>query len=141
MCLQRRKPNPRQRRRRNWKHDGLYLLDNERYIYLQRSEEGFDYTFYAKLSLREIAGGQLDNPDLSITEARDEILLLHELTPETIEKQTAETKEAVLYAVVDAPKLSEVELWENDHITGISMSTQTVEPPLAAQYVGRHRTP
>jgi hypothetical protein len=139
--LQRRKPNPRQRRRRNWKHDGLYLLDNERYIYLQRSEEGFDYTFYAKLSLREIAGGQLDNPDLSITEARDEILLLHELTPETIEKQTAETKEAVLYAVVDAPKLSEVELWENDHITGISMSTQTVEPPLAAQYVGRHRTP
>ena len=111
-------------------HDSLFLLDNERYLYLQRSEEGFDYTFYDKMSLHEIDGGQLDNPDLSLSAARDEILLLYDMKPQTVEKQTAETTEAVLYAAEEAPKLSEVERWENDHITGISMSTQTVEPPL-----------
>jgi|GEM_PF-3485543 len=82
------------------------------------------------MSLHEIDGGQLDNPDLSLSAARDEILLLYDMKPQTVEKQTAETTEAVLYATEEAPKLSEVERWENDHITGISMSTQTVEPPL-----------
>lgn len=64
--------------------EAVYLLDDATYLHLQTSEDGYDYTLYDR-SLSEIDGGQLDNPDLSLTAARDEILALHELTPQSID--------------------------------------------------------
>lgn len=64
--------------------EAVYLLDDAVYLYVQTSENGYDYTLYDR-SLSEIDGGQLDNPDLSLPAARDEILALHELTPKSID--------------------------------------------------------
>lgn len=64
--------------------EAVYLLDDNAYLYVQASENGYDYTLYDR-SLSEIDGGQLDNPALSMTAARDEILALHELTPQNID--------------------------------------------------------
>ena len=65
--------------------EAVFLLDDETYLHIQTSENGYDYTLYDR-SLSEIDGGQLDNPDLSLTAARDEILALHELTPENVDQ-------------------------------------------------------
>lgn len=43
------------------------------YLALQTSEDGYDYTLYDK-NFNEIDGGQLDDPELSMKEARKEIL-------------------------------------------------------------------
>ena len=43
------------------------------YLTIQTSEDGYDYTFYNR-DLSEIDGGQLDNPDLSMEEAVEELL-------------------------------------------------------------------
>ena len=62
--------------------EAVYLLDNHMYLYIQTSENGYDYTLYEKQGLREYDGGQLDRPDFSIDEARAEIVAFHELTLE-----------------------------------------------------------
>lgn len=64
--------------------EAAYHLDQETYLYVQTSEDGYDYTLYDR-QFQEIDGGQLDNPDLSIEAARDEILALHELSPTAID--------------------------------------------------------
>ena len=45
----------------------------ESYLMIQTAEEGYDYTFFDKNYL-ELDGGIYDDPDISITEAIDEIL-------------------------------------------------------------------
>ena len=40
---------------------------------IQKSEDGYDYTLYTS-DYSEIDGGQLDNPDISIYDAMNEIL-------------------------------------------------------------------
>lgn len=64
----------------------VFLLDNLMYLYIQTCDTGYDYTLYEKQDLREYDGGQLDRPDLSIDEARAEIVALHELTLEHAER-------------------------------------------------------
>ncbi len=61
-----------------------YRIDDDYYLFLQGSEEGYDYTLYNRLFL-EMDGGRLD-VDLPPDEARDEILKLHELSFEKIEE-------------------------------------------------------
>ena len=64
--------------------EAAYHLDDGTYLYVQTSDNGYDYTLYDS-NMKDLDGGQLDNPDLSITAARDEILALHELHPSAIE--------------------------------------------------------
>lgn len=45
-------------------------------MHIQESDTGFDYTLYDRF-FREQDGGQLDNPAVSISTARDEIAALH----------------------------------------------------------------
>jgi len=65
--------------------EAVYQIGGEDYLHVQVSEEGYDYTIYSN-DFRERDGGQLDNPALSLTEARDEILKLHEIEPTQIYK-------------------------------------------------------
>lgn len=51
----------------------IWKIENNGYLHVQTNDEGYDYTFYNK-DLREIDGGVLENPQLSIVEARNEIL-------------------------------------------------------------------
>ena len=64
--------------------EAAYRLDDGTYLYVQTSDNGYDYTLYDS-NMKDLDGGQLDNPDLSMTAARDEILALHELHPSAIE--------------------------------------------------------
>ena len=75
--------------------EGFYALDDTAYLHIQVSEEGYDYTLYDRQTWREIDGGQLDNPGLSLTAARDEILALHELTPKCVENAPLDILEEI----------------------------------------------
>lgn len=64
--------------------EAAYRLDDGTYLYVQVSDTGYDYTLYDS-DMKDLDGGQLDNPDLSLSAARDEILALHELHPAAVE--------------------------------------------------------
>ena len=64
--------------------EAVYRLDDGTYLYVQTSDNGYDYTLYDS-NMKDLDGGQLDNPDLSMTASRDEILALHELHPSAIQ--------------------------------------------------------
>lgn len=51
----------------------LGRLGRDQYLAIQTCEDGYDYTLFDK-EFHEIDGGQLDNPELSMLEARAEIL-------------------------------------------------------------------
>lgn len=66
--------------------EALYILDEEQYLHIQRSEAGtWDCTFYDKKTNELKDGGLLDEPDLTIEEARDIILMELGFEPEKIE--------------------------------------------------------
>lgn len=50
-----------------------WQLGHKEFLALQRTDTGFDYTIYTD-SLRLIDGGQIDDPSLSMKEAREQIL-------------------------------------------------------------------
>ena len=61
------------------KQETAYLLENGNHLYIQTCETGYDYTLYQP-DFTDLDGGQLDNPEISIEKARDEILKMHELS-------------------------------------------------------------
>ena len=66
--------------------EALYILDDEHYLHIQLSEAGtWDCTFYDRKTNELKDGGFLDEPDLTIEEARDIILMELGFEPENIE--------------------------------------------------------
>ena len=57
----------------------LYLVSDFRYLHIQRTDSGFDYTIYDKDTLALLDGGQLDKPDIHISTACVEICELYGL--------------------------------------------------------------
>lgn len=57
----------------------LYLADDSKYIHVQRTEEGIDYTIYDAGTKKALDGGQLDAPDMTLSAAAMEICKLHEI--------------------------------------------------------------
>jgi len=57
----------------------LYLADDSKYIHVQRTEEGIDYTIYDAGTKKALDGGQLDAPDMTLSAAALEICKLHEI--------------------------------------------------------------
>lgn len=53
--------------------EAAWQVGRDRYLVLQTCEDGYDYTLFDR-DFREIDGGQLDNPEFSMLEARTEIL-------------------------------------------------------------------
>ena len=47
----------------------LYLVSDSKYLYIQRTDSGFDYTIYDKDSMKLLDGGRLDNPMMHISTA------------------------------------------------------------------------
>lgn len=60
-------------------HERLYLVDEIRFIHVQESDSGYDYTIYDAASGKHLDGGQIDNPKLTPQAAIDEICALHDL--------------------------------------------------------------
>ena len=86
--------------------EAAYRLDDGTYLYVQTSDNGYDYTLYDS-NMKDLDGGQLDNPDLSMTAARDEILALHELHPSTIESISIEDFEQLQEAAAQTAQQQE----------------------------------
>ena len=57
----------------------LYLADDSKYVHVQRTEEGIDYTIYDAGTKKALDGGQLDAPDMTLSAAVLEVCKLHEL--------------------------------------------------------------
>ena len=53
--------------------EALFLLDNATYLHIQSCDTGWDYTLYDKETMKELDGGQLDNPLLLRSEAVQQI--------------------------------------------------------------------
>ena len=53
-----------------------WQLGHREYLALQRTDSGFDYTIYSK-NFALMDGGQLDAPELTMKQAREQILEMH----------------------------------------------------------------
>lgn len=62
----------------------LCVLDDSVYLHIQRADEGWDYTFYDKETMREMDGGRLERPELPISTAALQICSMHDMGAESI---------------------------------------------------------
>jgi len=81
--------------------EAAYRLENGNTLYVQTSETGYDYTLYGPDN-KELDGGQLDDPDLSMLVARDEILFVLEQEVAVTEALTGDNLEAFQEAAEQA---------------------------------------
>lgn len=96
----------------------LYTVGGDKYLHVQRNDEGVDYILYDKESGKEIDGGQLDMQDVTLAEAALEIRKLHEISPDEVvavtdigildELQAAETAAMEVAAVAIEPPVEEI---------------------------------
>lgn len=112
-------------------YEAAYRLDNGNYLYIQTMEYGYDYTLFSP-EFTELDGGQLENPDLSMIAARDEILALHDIKPFKIENlsmpEFMQAQEQATEAATDTPEKIGADLFElmREH-----------DPAFMQQYEGR----
>ena len=90
--------------------EAAYRLESGDYLYIQTSETGYDYTLYGP-DYKELDGGQLDNPDLSLAEAGKEILAIHELPAGTMEPLTGDRLDGFLEATEQANAIPQPQAW------------------------------
>ena len=90
--------------------EAAYRLESGDYLYIQTSESGYDYTLYDP-DYKELDGGQLDNPDLTLAEAGKEILSIHELPAGTMEPLTGDRLDGFLEATEQANAISQPQAW------------------------------
>ena len=90
--------------------EAAYRLESGEYLYIQTSETGYDYTLYGP-DYKELDGGQLDNPDLSLVEAGKEILAIHELPAGAMEPLTGDRLDDFLEATEQANAIPQPQAW------------------------------
>ena len=90
--------------------EAAYRLESGEYLYIQTSETGYDYTLYGP-DYKELDGGQLDNPDLSLAEAGKEILAIHELPAGAMEPLTGDRLDDFLEATEQANAIPQPQAW------------------------------
>ena len=90
--------------------EAAYRLKNGDYLHIQTSETGYDYTLYGP-DYKELDGGQLDNPDLSLAEAGKEILAIHELPAGAMEPLTGDRLDDFLEATEQANAIPQPQAW------------------------------
>ena len=56
--------------------EAAWQLGHREYLAIQRTDSGFDYTIYSK-NFKLMDGGQLDAPELTMKQAREQILEMH----------------------------------------------------------------
>ena len=90
--------------------EAAYRLESGDYLYIQTSETGYDYTLYGP-DYKELDGGQLDNPDLSLAEAGKEILAIHERPAGAREPLTGDRLDGFLEAAEQANAIPRPQAW------------------------------
>ena len=90
--------------------EAAYRLESGDYLYIQTSETGYDYTLYGP-DYKELDGGQLDNPGLTLAEAGKEILAIHERPAGTMEPLTGDRLDDFLEATEQANAIPQPQAW------------------------------
>lgn len=90
--------------------EAAYRLESGEYLYIQTSETGYDYTLYGP-DYKELDGGQLDNPDLSLMDAGKEILTAHGIPDRTMEPLTGDALASFLEATEQANAIPQPQAW------------------------------
>ena len=85
-------------------------MENGDYLYIQTSETSYDYTLYGP-DYKELDGGQLDNPDLSLAEAGKGILAAYELSAGKMEPLAGDRLDDFLEATEQANAISQPQAW------------------------------
>ena len=90
--------------------EAAYHLESGDYLYIQTSENGYDYMLY-RPDYKELDGGQLDNPDLSLMDAGKEILTAHGIPDRTMEPLTGDALAGFLEATEQANAIPQPQAW------------------------------
>lgn len=90
--------------------EAAYHLESGDYLYIQTSENGYDYMLY-RPDYKELDGGQLDNPDLSLMDAGKEILTAHGIPDRTMEPLTGDALASFLEATEQANAIPQPQAW------------------------------
>lgn len=62
----------------------LHAIDDTTYLHIQATDTGYDFTLYDIATLKQLDGGQLDNPDIAISTATLEICGMYGIGKESI---------------------------------------------------------
>lgn len=90
----------------------LYMVDNDKYIHVQRSDTGIDYTIYDAGSAKVLDGGVLDGIEQQLSAAALEICKLHNIG------DAAPIRLAPLELLKDLQDANELPLGAAEQITG-----------------------
>lgn len=90
----------------------LYMVDNDKYIHVQRSDTGIDYTIYDAGSAKALDGGVLDSTEQQLSAAALEICKLHNIG------DAAPIRLAPLELLKDLQEANELPLGAGEQITG-----------------------
>ncbi len=90
----------------------LYMVDNEKYIHVQRSDAGIDYTIYDAGSAKVLDGGVLDGTEQQLSTAALEVCKLHNIGG------AAPIRLASLELLKDLQEANELPLGAGEQITG-----------------------
>lgn len=90
----------------------LYMVDNDKYIHVQRSDAGIDYTIYDAGSAKALDGGVLDSTEQQLSAAALEICKLHNIG------DAAPIRLAPLELLKDLQEANELPLGAGEQITG-----------------------
>lgn len=90
----------------------LYMVDNDKYIHVQRSDTGIDYTIYDAGSAKVLDGGVLDGTKQQLSTAALEVCKLHNIG------EAAPIRLAPLELLKDLREANELPLGAAEQITG-----------------------
>ena len=90
----------------------LYMVDNDKYIHVQRSDTGIDYTIYDAGSAKVLDGGVLDGTEQQLSTAALDICKLHNIG------SAAPIRLAPLELLKDLQEANELPLGAGEQITG-----------------------
>ena len=89
----------------------LYMVDNDKYIHVQRSDTGIDYTIYDAGSAKVLDGGVLDGTEQQLSTAALEVCKLHNIG------EAAPIRLAPLELLKDLREANELPLGAAEQIT------------------------
>ena len=95
----------------------LYMVDNEKYIHVQRSDPGIDYTIYDAASAKALDGGVLDDTGQLLSAAALTVCKLHNIG------DAAPIRLAPLELLNGLQEANELPLGAGEQITGVEATS------------------
>ena len=102
----------------------LYMVDNEKYIHVQRSDTGIDYTIYDAASAKALDGDVLDDNGQLLSAAALTVCKLHNIG------DAAPIRLAPLELLKDLQEANELPLGADAQITGVEVKSTAPLPDL-----------